>query len=128
MRGSGSWAASHPCGAVVGGGVMRGSGSWAASHPCGHPLHAEVGKHVKEVYARLAHTDLGSFCVKSPNELNQTVSDFNETFHKCWLGTHSTKSQILGQSDQWCGSYGPPNFESFGKNGRGCQSLNPHIS
>ena len=61
----------------------------------------------------------GSFCVKSPNELNPTVSDFNETWHTCWLGTHSTKSKILGQSDQWCARYGAPNFESFGKNGRG---------
>ena len=70
----------------------------------------------------------GSFCVKSPNELNPTVSDFNQTWYTCCLGTHSTKSKILGQSDQWCGRYGPPNFESFGKNGRGCQPLNPHSS
>ena len=26
------------------------------------------------------------------------------------------------------GDMAPPNFENFGKNGRGCQSLNPHIS
>ena len=70
----------------------------------------------------------GSFCVKSPNELNPTVSDFNETWYTCCLGTHSTKSKNVGQSDQWCGRYGPPNFESFGKNGHGCHPLNPHIS
>ena len=73
----------------------------------------------------------GSFRVKSPKiteNLNPTVSDFNETLYTCCLGTHSTKSKILGQSDQWCGRYGPPNFESFCKNGRGCQPLNPHIS
>ena len=70
----------------------------------------------------------GSFCVKSPNELNPTVSDFNETWYTCCLGTHSIKSKTLGQSDQWCGRYGPPNFASFGKNGHGCQPLNPHIS
>ena len=57
----------------------------------------------------LFHTIIyGSFCVKSPNELNPTVSDFNETWYTCCLGTHSTKSKILGQSDQWCGRYGPP--------------------
>ena len=56
------------------------------------------------------------------------LSDFNETWYTCCLGTHSTKSKILGQSDQWCGRYGPSNFESFGKNGHGCQPLNPHIS
>ena len=71
---------------------------------------------------------MGSFCVKSPNELNPTISDFNETWYTCCLGTHSTKSQILGQSDQWCGRYGSPNFESFCKNGHGCQPLNPHIT
>ena len=71
---------------------------------------------------------LGSFCVKSPNELNPTVSDFNETWYIYCLGTHSTKSKMLGQSDQCCERYGPPNFESFGKNGRSCQPLNPHIS
>ena len=74
---------------------------------------------------------MGSFRVKSPKiteNLNPTVSDFNQTWYTCCLGTHSTKSKILGQSDQWCGRYGPPNFESFGKNVRGCQPLNPHIS
>ena len=73
----------------------------------------------------------GSFRVKSPKiteNLNPTVSDFTETWYTCCLGTHSTKSKILGQSDQWCGRYGPPNFESFDKNRRGCQPLNPHIS
>ena len=73
----------------------------------------------------------GSFRVKSPKiteNLNPTVSDFNETWYTCCLGTRSTKSKILGESDQWCGRYGPPNFESFGKNVRGCQPLNPHIS
>ena len=73
----------------------------------------------------------GSFRVKSPKiteNVNPTVSDLNETWYTCCLGTHSTKSKILGQSDQWCGRYGPPNFESFGKNVRGCQPLNPHIS
>ena len=72
-----------------------------------------------------------SFRVKSPKiteNLNPIVSDFNETWYTCSLGTHSTKSKKLGQSDKWCGRYGPPNFESFGKNGRGCQPLNPHIS
>ena len=54
--------------------------------------------------------------------------DFNETWYTCCLGTHSTKSKILGQSDHWCGRYSPPNCESFGKNGRGCQPLNPHNS
>ena len=43
--------------------------------------------------------------------LNPTISDFNETWYTCCLGTHSTKSKILSQSDQWCGRYGPPNFE-----------------
>ncbi len=43
----------------------------------------------------------GSLCVKSPNGLNLTVSDFNETWYTCCLGTHSTKSEILGQSDLW---------------------------
>ena len=74
---------------------------------------------------------IGSFRVKSPKiteNLNPTISDFNETWYTCCLGTHSTKSKILGQSDQWCGRYGPPNFESFGKNVLGCQPLNPHIS
>ena len=74
---------------------------------------------------------IGSFRIKSPKiteNLNPTVSYFNETWYTCCLGTHSTKSKILGQSDQWCGRYGPPNFESFGKNVRGCQHLNPHIS
>ena len=59
----------------------------------------------------------GSFRVKSPKiteNLNPTVSDFNATWYTCCLGTHSTKSTILGQSDQWCGRYGSPNFESFG--------------
>ena len=73
----------------------------------------------------------GSFHVKSPKiteNLNPTVSDFNETWYTCCLGTHSTKSKILGQSEQWCVRYGPPNFENFGKNGHGCQPLNPHIS
>ena len=80
---------------------------------------------------RSVKTMNGSFRVKSPKiteNLNPTVSDFNETWYTCCLGTHSTKSKILGQSDQWCGRYGPPNFESFGKNVRGCQPLNPHIS
>ena len=71
---------------------------------------------------------LGSFRVKSPNGLNPTDSDFNEIWYTCYLGTHSTKSKILGQSDQWCGRYGPPNFENFGKNRCGCPPLNPHIS
>ena len=66
-----------------------------------------------------------SFCVKSPNELNPTVSDFNETWNTYCLGTHSTKSKILGQSDQWCARYGAPNFGSFSKNGCGCQPLKP---
>ena len=73
----------------------------------------------------------GSFRVKSPKiteNLNPTVSDFNETWYTCCLGTHSTKSKILGQSVQWCGDMAPPNFESFCKNGCGCQPLNPHIS
>ena len=73
----------------------------------------------------------GSFRVKSPKiteNLNPTVSDFNETWYRCCLGTHSTKSKMLGRSDQWCGRYGPPNFESFCKNVHGCQPLNPHIS
>ena len=70
----------------------------------------------------------GSFCVKSPNGLNLTDSDFNEIWYTCYLGTHSTKSKILGQSDQWCGRYGPPNFENFGKNRCGCSPLNPHIA
>ena len=77
------------------------------------------------------HNAQGSFRVKSPKiteNLNPTVSDFNETWYTSCLGTHSTKSKILGQSDQWCGRYGPPNFESFGKNGCGCQPLNLHIS
>ena len=42
----------------------------------------------------------GSFCVKSPNGLNPTDSDFNNIWYTCYLGTHSTKSQILGQSDR----------------------------
>ena len=87
---------------------------------------------IKRIYFRHAvlviNITNGSFCVKSPNELNPTVSDFNETWYTCCLGTHSTKSKILGQSDQWCGRYGPPNFESFGKNVFGCQPLNRHIS
>ena len=69
-----------------------------------------------------SHKNIGSFGVKSPKiteNLNPTDSDFNETGYTCCLGTHSTKSKILGQSDQSCGRYGPPNFESFGKNGRG---------
>ena len=73
----------------------------------------------------------GSFRVKSPKiteNLNPTDSDFNEIWYTCYLGTHRTKSTILGQSDQWCGRYGPPNFEDFGKNWRGCPPLNPHIS
>ena len=70
----------------------------------------------------------GSFRVKSPNGLNPTDSDFNEIWYTCYLGTHSTKSKIWGQSDQWYGRYGPPNFDNFGKNGRGCQPLIPHIS
>ena len=77
------------------------------------------------------YSNVRSFRVKSPKEtenLNPTVSDFNETWYTCCLGTHSTKSKMLGQSDQWCGIYGPPNFESFSKNGCGCQPLNPHIS
>ena len=48
--------------------------------------------------------------------------------HVVWEPTVLTKSKILGQSDQWYGRYGPPNFESFGKNGHGCQPLNPPIS
>ena len=47
--------------------------------------------------------------------------------HVVWEPT-APNPKILGQSDQWCGRYGPPNFESFGKNGHGCQTLNPHIS
>ena len=86
----------------------------------------------QNLYKKITKTvSQGSFRVKSPKiteNLNPTVSDFNETWYTCCLGTHSTKSKILGQSDQWCGRYGPPNFESFGKNVRGCQPLNPHIS
>ena len=74
---------------------------------------------------------LGSFRVKSPKiteNLNPTDSDFNQIWYTCYLGTHSTKSKIWGQSDQWYGRYDPPNFENFGKNGHSCQPLNPHIS
>ena len=81
--------------------------------------------------SQVIHQVSGSFRVKSPKiteNLNPTVSDFIETWYTCCLAIHSPKSKILGQSGQWCGRYGPPNFESFGKNGRGCQPLNPHIS
>ena len=73
----------------------------------------------------------GSFRAKSPKiteNLNPTDSDFNEIWYTCYSGTRSTKSKILGQSDQWCGRYGPPTFENFGKNRCGCPPLNPHIS
>ena len=53
---------------------------------------------------------VGSFCVKSPNGLNPTVSDVNETWYTCCFGTQSTKSEILGQSDLWYGRYDPPEF------------------
>ena len=48
--------------------------------------------------------------------------------HVIWEPTACTKSKFLGQSDQWCGRYGPPNFENFGQNGCGCPPLNAHIS
>ena len=70
---------------------------------------------------------MGSLCVKSPNGLNSTVSDFNETWYRCCLGTHITKSEILGQSDLWYGRYDPRNFEILGHNGRGHLPLNPYI-
>ena len=74
---------------------------------------------------------LGSFRVKSPKiteNLNPTVSDFNETWYTCCLGTHITKSKMLGQSDQWLGDMAPQTLESFSKNGRLCQPLDPDIS
>ena len=40
------------------------------------------------------HGEGGSFCVKSPNGLNPTDSDFNEIWYTCYMGTHSTKSKI----------------------------------
>jgi len=39
---------------------------------------------------------LGSFYIKSPKCLHLALSDFDET---CSLGSHSTNSQILGQSN-----------------------------
>ena len=61
----------------------------------------------------LVYYAIGSFCVKSPNGLNPTDSDFNEIWYTCYLGTHSTKSKIWGQSDQWFGRYAPPKLWEF---------------
>ena len=47
--------------------------------------------------------------------------------HVIWEPT-APNQKMLGQSDQWCGRYCPPNFENSGKNWHGCQPLNPHIS
>ena len=70
----------------------------------------------------------GSFRVKSPKiteNLNRILMKFGAV-STCCLGTHSTKSKILGQSDQWFGRYALTNFESFGNNGRGCQLFGVH--
>ena len=74
------------------------------------------------------HIIYGSFHVKSPNGFNLTVFDFDETWCICWVWSHSTKSQILGQSGEGFGRYGPSNFEIFGKKGCGHLPLTPRIS
>ena len=46
--------------------------------------------------------------------------------HAIWEPTApNTKFEVNPNSGM---GDGPPNFENFGKNGHGCQPLNPHIS
>jgi len=50
----------------------------------------------------------GSFRVKLPpksNILHPTLSDFDETWCTCSFGSHSTNSQMLGQSDMLFRNY-----------------------
>ena len=72
----------------------------------------------------------GSFRVKSPKiteNFNPTDSDFNEIWHVIWEPTASNP-KFEANRTSGMGDMPPPNFENLGKNGHGCQPLNPHIS
>jgi len=68
----------------------------------------------------------GSFHVRSPNELNPTLSNFNAIWYTWLVWPKNPKFQVLAQSDQRFPRYDPFFFPPFLQKGRGHQNLNCH--